>query len=35
MEALGGKENSQQVDYCTARLRLSVQDANVVDEKTL
>lgn len=35
IEALGGKENIQQVDYCTTRLRLSVQDANVVDEKTL
>ncbi|WP_342503920.1 N-acetylglucosamine-specific PTS transporter subunit IIBC [Lysinibacillus sp. FSL L8-0126] len=35
IEALGGKENIQQVDYCTTRLRLSVQDADVVDEKTL
>ena len=23
------------MDYCTTRLRLSVQDANVVDDKTL
>lgn len=35
IEALGGKDNIQQVDYCTTRLRLSVQDANVVDDKTL
>ena len=35
IEALGGKDNIQQVDYCTTRLRMSVQDANVVDEKTL
>lgn len=35
IEALGGKENIKQIDYCTTRLRMSVQDANNVDEKTL
>ncbi|MFL1996063.1 N-acetylglucosamine-specific PTS transporter subunit IIBC [Lysinibacillus irui] len=35
IEALGGKENIKQIDYCTTRLRMSVQDANMVDEKTL
>ncbi|MFM9534317.1 N-acetylglucosamine-specific PTS transporter subunit IIBC [Lysinibacillus sp. IITD104] len=35
IEALGGKDNIKQVDYCTTRLRLSVQDSGSVDEKTL
>ncbi|WP_445480247.1 N-acetylglucosamine-specific PTS transporter subunit IIBC [Lysinibacillus irui] len=35
IEALGGEENIKQIDYCTTRLRMSVQDANMVDEKTL
>ncbi|WP_155590741.1 N-acetylglucosamine-specific PTS transporter subunit IIBC [Lysinibacillus cavernae] len=35
IEALGGIDNIKQVDYCTTRLRMSVQDANIVDEKTL
>ncbi|HWI48815.1 MAG TPA: N-acetylglucosamine-specific PTS transporter subunit IIBC [Rummeliibacillus sp.] len=35
IEGLGGKENIQQVDYCTTRLRLTVKDADQVDEKEL
>lgn len=35
IEALGGKDNIKQVDYCTTRLRLSVLDSASVDEKTL
>jgi len=35
IEALGGKDNIKQVDYCTTRLRLLVQDSASVDEKTL
>ncbi|MGE7688490.1 N-acetylglucosamine-specific PTS transporter subunit IIBC [Lysinibacillus sp. NPDC097214] len=35
IEALGGQENIKQVDYCTTRLRMTVGDANQVDEKTL
>ena len=32
IEALGGKDNIKQVDYCTTRLRLLVQDSASVDE---
>ncbi|AQQ55234.1 N-acetylglucosamine-specific PTS transporter subunit IIBC [Planococcus lenghuensis] len=35
IEALGGSENIKAVDYCTTRLRLSVKDADQVDEKGL
>lgn len=35
IEALGGQENIKQVDYCTTRLRMTVEDADQVDEKTL
>lgn len=35
IEALGGQENIKQVDYCTTRLRMTVVDADQVDEKTL
>ncbi|MFJ8262276.1 N-acetylglucosamine-specific PTS transporter subunit IIBC [Rummeliibacillus sp. NPDC094406] len=35
IEGLGGIENIQQVDYCTTRLRLTVKDADQVDEKEL
>ncbi|MFF2177787.1 N-acetylglucosamine-specific PTS transporter subunit IIBC [Lysinibacillus sp. NPDC058147] len=35
IEALGGQENIKQVDYCTTRLRMTVDDAEQVDEKTL
>ncbi len=35
IEALGGQHNIKQVDYCTTRLRMTVGDADQVDEKTL
>ncbi|WP_397539430.1 N-acetylglucosamine-specific PTS transporter subunit IIBC [Rummeliibacillus pycnus] len=35
IEGLGGKENIQQVDYCTTRLRLTVKDADQINEKEL
>ncbi len=35
IEALGGQENIKQVDYCTTRLRMTVDDADQVDDKTL
>ena len=33
--ALGGKENIQDVDCCATRLRCTVQDASLVDDKAL
>ncbi len=35
IEALGGISNIQNIDYCTTRLRLTVKDADAVDEKEL
>ncbi|WP_341302590.1 N-acetylglucosamine-specific PTS transporter subunit IIBC [Lysinibacillus sp. FSL H8-0500] len=35
IEALGGQDNIKHIDYCTTRLRMTVQDANKVDDKTL
>ncbi|HEY4531679.1 MAG TPA: glucose PTS transporter subunit IIA, partial [Kurthia sp.] len=35
IEGLGGKENIKHVDYCTTRLRLTLNDSSVVDEKKL
>ncbi|MFJ7406258.1 MULTISPECIES: N-acetylglucosamine-specific PTS transporter subunit IIBC [unclassified Lysinibacillus] len=35
IEALGGKENIKQIDFCTTRLRLLVDNTNKVDEKKL
>lgn len=35
IEALGGKENIVQVDHCTTRLRLTVKDAGLANEKEL
>lgn len=35
IEALGGLDNIQAIDYCTTRLRLTVNDSDVVDEKEL
>ncbi|KIL49535.1 N-acetylglucosamine-specific PTS transporter subunit IIBC [Jeotgalibacillus soli] len=35
IEALGGTENIQSIDYCTTRLRLQVQNADLADEKAL
>ncbi|CEG23919.1 PTS system glucoside-specific EIICBA component [Planococcus massiliensis] len=35
INALGGSDNIQTVDYCTTRLRLTVKDADKVNEKEL
>ncbi|REB08014.1 PTS N-acetyl glucosamine transporter subunit IIABC [Sporosarcina sp. BI001-red] len=35
IEALGGLDNIQAIDYCTTRLRLTVKNSDVVDEKQL
>lgn len=35
IEALGGLDNIQAIDYCTTRLRLTVKNSDVVDEKEL
>ena len=35
IEALGGLENINVVDYCTTRLRLTVKDADIINEKEL
>lgn len=35
IEGLGGKDNIQQIDYCTTRLRLTVKDANKLDGKEI
>ncbi len=35
IEALGGLENIQAIDYCTTRLRLTVSDSDVINEKEL
>lgn len=35
INALGGSDNIQTVDYCTTRLRLTVKDAGKVNEKEL
>lgn len=35
IEGLGGVNNIQQVDYCTTRLRMTLKDAEKVDEKQL
>lgn len=35
IEALGGVDNIQVIDYCTTRLRLTVKNSDVVDEKEL
>ncbi|MED3802351.1 N-acetylglucosamine-specific PTS transporter subunit IIBC [Lysinibacillus xylanilyticus] len=35
IEALGGQNNIKQVDYCTTRLRMTVGDVDLVDEKAL
>lgn len=35
IEGLGGKDNIQQIEYCTTRLRLTVKDADQINEKEL
>ena len=35
MEGLGGRENLLSVDCCATRLRVSVKDADAVDEQKL
>ncbi|WP_040285401.1 N-acetylglucosamine-specific PTS transporter subunit IIBC [Sporosarcina koreensis] len=35
IEALGGISNIQAIDYCTTRLRLTVKDSDIIDEKEL
>lgn len=35
IEALGGLENVENIDYCTTRLRLTVKDAEIINEKEL
>ncbi|MBQ0138763.1 MAG: PTS transporter subunit EIIC [Kurthia sp.] len=35
IEGLGGKENIENIDYCTTRLRMTLKDSSVVDEKEL
>ena len=35
IEGLGGAENIQQIDYCTTRLRLTLNDTSKINEKTL
>ncbi|AIY04448.1 PTS system N-acetylglucosamine-specific EIICBA component [Planococcus sp. PAMC 21323] len=35
IEGLGGVKNIAAIDYCTTRLRMSVKDAGLVDEKEL
>lgn len=35
IEALGGKENIDSMDACVTRLRCSLKDSSIVDEKTL
>ncbi|MCP8617811.1 N-acetylglucosamine-specific PTS transporter subunit IIBC [Salirhabdus salicampi] len=35
LHALGGYDNIKQIDNCATRLRLTVQDASVIDEKEL
>lgn len=35
IEALGGKENIEDVDACITRLRVSLKDASIIDKNTL
>ena len=35
IEALGGVNNIKQIDYCTTRLRLTLEDSSKIDEKRL
>ena len=35
MQALGGKKNLENIDACTTRLRLKVQDSSAIDEAKL
>lgn len=35
IQGLGGQDNIKQVDYCTTRLRMTLNDSTVVDEKLL
>ncbi|SFK09752.1 PTS system, N-acetylglucosamine-specific IIC component [Halobacillus dabanensis] len=35
LQALGGRENIKSLDYCTTRLRMQMENRDVVDEKAL